>query len=299
VTSQSPIEERTEVGLATTRVEAAASSFSLRYLLTHAVLWGFDTMDFEWEAVVQSGPGGLPVFILRFREGFDLAAVAARFDEREFTSEPIDGGVLRSHDLDLTEDWVRGSELAIRNTAFLDDGRTLVSSGDADAVRDVVAAAADPGARTLPALAVLESLTGASAAIVFVGDDTCDLYVPTFGSDEQETAARQELAEAGPLSRYGAMGVGYLRDWEPVGRVVFGYADAATAAADLRGRRMLAEEGTSRRAAQPYAEAVFTLADAHVDEALLSLEVRPVDDMPRRLVEMVLTRDMLFAACPA
>lgn len=69
------------------------------------------------------------------------------------------------------------------------------------------------------------------------------------------------------------------------------------AAADLPGRRRLAEKGVSSRTHQPYARAVFAVVDATVDDSVVSLDVNPVDDQPRRLFQMVYARDMLFAVC--
>lgn len=306
VTSKSPLEERIAVSLATIKPEAAPSGFGSRHLRTHADLWGFDTMDLEWEATVQE-PRGSPTRVLRFREGFDLAPVAARFDERDFSTEHLEGGaVLRSHEMDLSQDWITGSELAILNTAFLDDGRTLVASSDPEAVRAVVAEVIDQGAKTLPVLAVIGLLEGASAAIVLSGDDTCDHFAPFALEPDSLERAQQELAAAGPLSRYSALGVGYSTGWHPDGRILFAYADPEAAAADLSGRANLAKEGTSVRFGRPYAETAFTLEAAELQAAddtggrggsALTLRVAPTNEMPRRLFDMVIGRDMLFAAC--
>ncbi|CAN5528484.1 hypothetical protein BH20CHL6_BH20CHL6_15630 [soil metagenome] len=306
VTSQSPLEERIAVSAATIKPEAAPSGFGLRYLRTHADLWSFDTMDLAWEATIQ-GPPGFPTWVLRFREGFDLSPVAARFDQRAFSTERLEGAVLREHELDLSQDWVRGSELAITNTAFLDDGRTLVASSDPEAVRAVVAYALDPGAKTLPFLAVIESLEDASGAILLSGAGTCEFIAPIALEPDVLERVQEELAAAGPLSAYDALGVGYSSAWDPAGRIVFAYADPEAAAADLSGRASLADTGTSVRFARPYAESAFTLeATEHratheatgMGGSAVTLQVAPTNAMPRRLFDMVISRDMLFAACP-
>lgn len=305
VTSDSPLDERVAVSLATVKPEAAASAFGLQHLRTHADLWSFDTMDLEWEATVQVQDAP-PARVLRFREGFDLAPVAARFDERDFTSEQLEGAVLRSHELDLGQDWVRGSELAISNTALLEDGRTLVASSDPEAVRAVVGEGVDQGAKTLPFLAAIDLLQGASAAILLSGMDTCEAFAPFGLEPDRLERARAELTAAGPLASYGALGVGYSTEWDPVGRIVFAYADPEAASADLRARASLAAHGTSVRSARPYAESAFTLEAVQLrpsDDAqatgwsAVELEVEPTNEMPRRLFDMVFGRDMLFATC--
>jgi hypothetical protein len=110
-------------------------------------------------------------------------------------------------------------------------------------------------------------------------------------------AIRDELAAAAPLAPYGAFGVGYSREWEPIGRIIFAYGDAERAAADLPGRRTLAETGTSLRTGQRYSESLFVVTDAIATDGTMIMEVEPASDMLRRLIEMVFARDMLFAAC--
>lgn len=115
--------------------------------------------------------------------------------------------------------------------------------------------------------------------------------------DGDREAIRADLAEAAPLSAYPVRGVGYSRSWDRIGRLVFAYGDADTAAADLPGRRYLAETGDSPRTGQPYAESVFVVSHAAATDGTILLEVEPAADMPRRSFDMVISRDMLCAAC--
>ena len=109
--------------------------------LGHGAAWGWDSLDLDWEATITTG--GPAVHVLRFRDDFDLGPVTARFDERGFSREVIEGrAILRSHELDPSAGWLGTTELAILHTAFLRDGRTLVLSSDDDAVRAYVSARA-------------------------------------------------------------------------------------------------------------------------------------------------------------
>jgi len=295
VTGASPFEEKAAVGMSTTKGEAAASAFGLAHLRDHYATWGFDAMDLDWEATIQGG--GPPLFVLRFRDGFDLAPVAARFDTRGFASTTVPGGTIHSHEMALGEDWLRNTEFAILNTGFLDDGRTLVLSGDLDQVSDVLARRGTfPDDPALDAVSA--ALDGASAALLLPGLGTCTGFQPLpFDIGDPLGSPAPSLA-ATTLHPYAAFGVGYGRpDWSPVGRIVFGYLDPLTAAADGPVREALARTGDSLVTKQPIPEVLFSVAGSHLDGSTLTLDVAPVGGFPRRLFDMVYTRDMVFAGC--
>jgi hypothetical protein len=295
VTGASPMDAKLQVALATGKDEALASGFGLAHLRDHYETWAFDAMDLDWEATIQGD--GPPLFVLRFRDGFDLAPVSALFDSRGFSTASVPGATLRSHEMVLHEDWLTSTEFGILNTALLDDDRTLVLSLDADQVRDV--AAHHGQYPDLPGLdATAAALDGASAALFLPGLGTCLGFTP-LPFDIGDPLASPDLSQpTAGLQPYAALGIGYGRPgWSPVGRISFGYLDGATAAADLAGRRKLAETGDSQRVGQPIADALFTVADAHVDGATLTLEAAPVNGRPRHLFDMVFTRDMVFAGC--
>ena len=295
VTGASPMEDKLPVARSTGKDEAVASGFGTSHLRDQAATWGWDSFDLDWEATITAD--GPPLWVLRFRDGFDLAPVAARFDERGFSTTVIDGGTIRSHPLDLAADWLRATELAIVNTAFLDDGRTLVISSDADQVQDVVAHHGTyPDDPALDATAA--ALGGASAALFLMGLGTCQAFTPIPIDIADPFASPLPSLTVTGLHLYAVMGIGYGRPgWDPVGRIVFAYPDAATAQADLAGRAGLAETGVSQRTGQSYTDALFGVAASHVDGANLTLDVAPVNDSPRRLFEMVFARDMTFAGC--
>ena len=295
VTGASPMDDKLRVVLSTGRDEALASGFGLAHLREHFGTWAFDALDLDWEAAIQGD--GPPLFVLRLRDGFDLAPVAALFDSRGFTTAEVPGGTLRTHEMTLGDDWLRASEFGILNTVFLDDGRTLLLSGDQDLVREI---AANHGA--FPAITALDStasvLDGASAALLLPGVATC-LGFAALPMDAADLLASPDLSfPTSGLHPYAVLGIGYGRpDWDPVGRIAFGYVDPKDADADLAPRQTLADTGISQRVGQPYADAVFGVVDGRVDGAALILDVAPVEDAPRRLFDMVWVRDMIFAGC--
>lgn len=295
VTGASPIADKLQVALSTGTDEAQASAFGTAHLRDQYDSWAFDTFDLDWEATIQGD--GPPLFVLRFRDGFDLAPVAALFDDRAFTTTAVPGATVRSHEMTLHEDWLRATEFAILNTAFLNDGRTLVLSLDQDAVLDVAAHHGSyPASPALDATAA--ALDGASAALLLPGLATCLGFAP-LPMDVSDPSASPDLSfPTSGLHPYAALGIGYGRpDWSPIGRISFGYLDPATAAADMPGRLELARTGVSQRVGRPYADTLFQVAGSHMDGASLTLDVSPLKDRPRLLFDMVFSRDMTFAGC--
>jgi hypothetical protein len=296
LTGASSLDDKLGFLMSTNRDEAAASGFGLSKLRRHRDVWGFDSLDLEWEATYSlDGP---PLFVLRFRDGFDLAPVAARFDEYGFSTDTVDGAVIRSHEMDVRADWFNTSEFGIFNTAFLDDGRTLVLSSGLDGVTGAIAAGQQ--GRLLPkgVTSVLDALDGASSAWLSIDPGTCQAFTPPPIGLGDPTGSIQPLPSGESLHPYTALGVAYARPgWDPVGRIALGFPDAAWAEADADARAEEARTGTSIRTRAPYSEAVFTLEDLEVDDGALVLDVAPNANLPRRLFDMVMARDMTFAGC--
>ena len=201
----------------------------------------------------------------------------------------------------LGNDWLTPTEFGILNTAFLDDGRTLVlSSGRGQG----------PGCGREP-----RHLPGA-----------CPVCPPPrrswMGHPRRYSAARpghlpwlhstahRRRRSARPARtcrcrprvciRMPVLGIGYGRpDWAPVGRIIFGYLDAATAAADLRGTP---RAGHDRH--QP-AWSTGPIREARCSQVGGRPRGRRQPDpgcaaqrwAPRRLFDMAFARDMTFAGC--
>lgn len=297
LTGDSSLDDKVAFLMATSLDEAAASGYALARLRGHRDAWGFDTLDLDWEATYSAD--GPPVFVLRFRDGFDLAPVAARFDERGFSTTEQRGAVIRSHEMDPSADWLSTTEFAILNTAFLDDGRTLVLSSGLDGLEAVLRGRYRRGPLTPPAIrAILAALDGASAAWLAVGPGTCLAFTMPPLDIGDPRASLRPMPSAPVLHPYTVLGVAYERPgWDPIGRIAMGFFDDDSAQADAAARVELARTGLSLRARVPYSEAVFTVEDSRVQDHALVLEVAPKDDQPRRLFDMVFARDMSFAGC--
>lgn len=295
VTGDSPMADKLRVAMSTSRDEAIGSGFGLAHLQTLHDLWGFDSMDLDWEATIQ-GTGSAPVFLLRFRDGFDLGTVSTRFDARSFTTEPVAGGTIRTHAMELA-DWLTGAEFAVLNTGFLDDGRTLVLSRDEAQVLDILA---NHGSYpdSPPTDATAATLDGASAVVLLQGLGTCVAFTPLPIEPGAPLPSTLPTSVPAGLHPYAVLGIGYdRRDWHPEGRLSFGYLDAATAVADQEPRTAAARDGLSIRVRAPYADSVFQVQDSRVDGASLVLDAMPDHGLPARLFQMVWARDMTFAGC--
>ncbi len=306
VTSGSPESERVRVlidGFLSSRpdsngsprplseLEWAVGGYGLISARVHAEKWDFDVLDYVWSATLTvDGP---PITVIKLRDDLDMAPVIAHFDEREYATEEVAGVTLRTHDLDLSADWLTG-EFAILNVAFLDGDHTLVLSSSGDGVRDYLTTERpEPPAYVL---ATANALEDPFAAYLLIGAaQMCDGLALDISEADQEV--RDLVASAGPLSTWDALGVGYSKKLDPIGRIAFGYADPAAAGQDLEGRRLLAEDGPSLTGNGPLSEVAFVVEDVSVDDGVLRFDVAPREDYARYLLTPVLQRDLVYAAC--
>jgi hypothetical protein len=310
LTGQSSFEEKTRV----LRNEATFG-FGMRDLRTQAADWAFDVFDLDWDVVVI-----LPfrVTFLRFREGFDLASVAAKLESYGFTREELPHGELWTGLKGFPT--VGGrimSNADMKYSGFLDDGRTMVvSAGGADDVRAILTDGPSPVA-DLSVASVARLLGAPLAAVIQAAPDCAGLVAQSYARvpPEVRTQVDDLLAAAGPLHVPNARAVGYWRTSRPMGRFVLGYADGADAMADLAGRRSLATDGISAissRSVVRYRDLFFVVTDARVEERAIVIDVgqvelatpsvpsgplMPSESLPRFLVLLTIDHDMLFAAC--
>ena len=308
LTSQAAIDVRIAFAQRLTQDHAAASAYALSRLSAHADMWGFDTTDLEWEVQITAN-GIPPSYLLKLREGFDFAPLVARFEERGFSRTELYGEAVFSRGVDPSLDWLRTTELSIHNTAWLEEERLLILSSSFPVVELLLATAAGGFARLsddAAAKALAAHLAEPLAAYLLFGGSTCLRFSPNplldlIGTPVGESALedlRAWLDSGDPLFAYEALGVAYRHDEQrPVGAIAFVYADAVDAEHDLEPRRLLAEFGTCARWEAPIAETCFVLEDAWVEETAILFTVRPVNDQPRRLLQMVLYADAPFAAC--
>jgi hypothetical protein len=289
--------------------QAVASGYGFNRFLNHAETWAWDNTDLVWEATleIESAP---PAYVLQFPADFDFGPLLSLFDERGFSQSAYQGATVYSHEMELAAEWLRSSEFGILNTAVLEEDHRLVLSSSlagVQAILDAQAGEAPSLADSASAQAVADRLGQVAAAIIDAGPESClsfsenPLQALAGGEiSEEQLAQLRELLEQGPaLHLYTALGVGYRYEGdELVGLIVMHYPNADDAQADLEPRRQIAEEGLSLAARQPYPEVLFTVQEATVEGSDLVWQVSPVDDIPRRLFDMVLRRDMLFAGCP-
>ncbi len=299
LTSQSSLDRRKEFILALTKDQAGASGYAISRFLQHADAWGWDSTDLVWEiTLTRDAP---PAYVLRFRDNFDFALITRRFNERGFTQSQHNGATIYSHEMDVKADWLRQTEFAILNTAVLADDKTLILSTTIDNVKAILDARRDRGR----SLAGDEAFSATADRLGEVAAATLSRSAEVCASLAQVVPARLPnslkmlLDQLSPLHAYSVLGIGYrYEDGEPIGLLVLHYASADDAQADLESRKRLAEDGYSLRVGRLYSEAILTLEAATVEGSDIVLRVNPVNNMPRRLIELGFTRDLLFAACP-
>ena len=308
VTSKSPEEERLALLQTTFKDQYDPSGYAPTLPSKHAEQWGFDKTDLVWEANVNTRELP-PIYLLKFRTGFDFDPLIALFQTREFVQEQVHGATLFTHELDLSAEWVRVAELSIHNTALIPEERLAILSSSPRAVEAMLQTRQGELAALLgnsAAVATVDRLGEIAGAMLLFGMDTCLGFTQSPLLDligevpDEEIVERLKavLAQTPQLFPYEALGVGYRTEEDhPVGRIVFHYSTAEVATVDLPLRQTLAEGGFSQSRKAPYSEIFFTLVDAVAYGEDLVLTVLPVNDQPKRLFQMVLYRDMSFAGC--
>lgn len=282
---------------------APMSGFGLAHFRTFAEMWGWDATDLAWEATLAAGDAP-PLHVLQLRADFDMAALAERYKQRKFSATPLAEGItLYSAKLDSKADWVRGSELALVNTAIDAKRRRLIVSSGAAVIQAALAAKNDATAHANgPSVQRVARLLGTPAAgTLLMGPELCATVSVTFGkqlSKEQIEAIRKRLLNGKAVSPYETLSVSYdYVEGRPLGTIAMDYADAAKAKADLKARSDAAKNGISLAINKPYRDSVFALIDGSLQGSTLLLRVQPFRDRPGRLASMLLQRDMPFASC--
>lgn len=302
ITSQSPLDERRALLLTTAKTEAAASGFGVQYLDGHAETWGWDSTDLEWEAALTGQ--GAPVYVLRLRADLDLAAIEAKFVERDFTKTSRESATIYSHELDLGAEWIRSTDLAIVNTAIVADQHLLVISSALDRVEatvDSIVGKQSALDENEAAKQIAQAIGETGAAALLLGGAQCAGLDPVAllgrrATPDMIAQLREQLANPA-LKPYEALGIGYRKaDQRATGTIVMHYASADDAQTALPARQKILAEGSSLATQQPYSD-LLTNPQGKVEGTDLVITVQPRNDMPRVLFDMVLRQDLLFAAC--
>jgi len=308
VTSESPLDLRIALARRISEDQAAGSAFALIHLREHADTWGWDTTDLEWEANI-IGREIPPTYILKLREGFDFAPVAARFEERGFVQTESYGARVFTREIDISLDWVKTTEFSIHTTAYIEEENLLLLSSYLGAVEAFLAARAGE----TPVLSVnphvqagVENLNDPAAAMLLIGAGTCGGFtaspilklIEKIPDEETIAELKATIEESPALFPYWVLAAGYRYEEDrPVGTIAFQYDSPEAAEADLSPRRALPETGMSSTYERPIAEVYFTVLTAEVEGSAVVLTVAPVNGQPRRLFRMLLYLDAPFAGC--
>ena len=296
---QSSMEDKVAFLLSTTKDQAAASCQSCQYIQLFWDNWGWDTLDLEWEA--SSGMTTLA----QFRDDFDLAIIEKKFEERGFSKTEYQGVPVYTHKLDASQDWMHLS-LPILNTAVLSRQNILIMSsipGNLNAVLDVYAGKAGAFGNDSAVKSLVGAIGEMASMKILPGKTSCIFPGVQGGAMTPEQVQTQEAnskwLEQQGLKKYQAFSLGYRYDANQLSAFIgFSYADAATAQADLEGRRKVMAEGISLVWRKPYRTSLFIVVEANVIDNVLLIKVDPLNSLPRRLFTAVDSRDLGFAACP-
>ena len=307
INGDSPLAARQRLLLDIARDEAAPMPFGFDRLPRWSEAWGWDSTDLEWEARIYG-----EVAVMRFGQHWDADRFRGALAGFGYRPEDIGRGTVYHPDPAAEVPWqlrfanMHGLDIHGRvitepmvQVAVTDDGRTVVFTRAHDAgLRLQAALDADPRrAATSSFGRAAEVLGRPVAAAVLAGDAACSAYI----NRRLEGDARRLAASVAPLHQYQALAAGYnrARAGDPAdGRYVFVYEQAEQARDDLPGRRVLIEQGyqydddVSR-----YADVAFSLADAHVVETGLVLDVTPVDGAPVHVLRNMQIKPAVFATC--
>jgi hypothetical protein len=270
VNSTLPEDLRITGMLKLTQDDAVFSGYGLAQLPGHAEAWGWDGSDLFWDA--QLATSGAPLYVLRFRDDLDLGFFEARPDERGFRPSEHQNARVWSHDLDVGADWFGSTDLAVRDTALLPDGHTVLMAGAPEAPRAALDAAAMPqGSVEVDDLSRMAlSLERPTSAIIEIDPTACAAYAEATAEVDTEL-----VAQLGPLSAWMAMGIATYAEAGamPSARLAFLASDDETAAAEVQPRERLAREGHSWQSAEAYADSAFTVDGAAASRDVIRLEL--------------------------
>ncbi len=315
LTSQSPWSERRELFLALRQYNLVA--YAVGTTQQHAPAWGWDFTDLEWEAMISldeyllpgaTRAGSKSAYVLKLRDGMDLAPIVAHFTEYGFTAQSYNGVDIYSNKPDRTAAWFNMANPAVLNTAILPDQNVLILSEHLPVVQTIVdtlsgkepnlANANDLG----PTLAALDD----PATAFIAGGIPCKDWNPLLWkgainplrdlSTEQKDELKQLLGDSSSLHAYGSFGMGYRAENSvPTNTLVLQYSSSSDAEADLATRQRIITEGFGRTG-DPYFMDVALSSATREDTALIFVLGSPggSDGMSG----LFMRNDMLFAACP-
>lgn len=248
--------------------------------------WGWSELDLRWEADLHRD-GGQVSTVLAFEEDVDMQVVVASLEGNE-RSGPDDRPFFRlSPGTAEFFPFFAATVLPDRHLVVLgqpDEQLLALIDGEGtsvatDSTTTTLVGAVGPADRllvTTGALACTDPLGGA----------------PTRTPEEMKRLAEQfGERELAPLT---SLAIALVDD--ETATVLAGYADDATAAADLPRRTALWEEGVSLNSGQPYTE-IVTLDEAVAEGAAVRYSFSSPDRGPATVLAMWGNRDAPWAFC--
>jgi hypothetical protein len=263
----------------------------------HAQVWQWDITDVRWAVTLSID---VPVTILAFRDDFDLNAFTTLLKERSFSATPLGKVTFYQHELDLSADWLRVN-LQMVNTAVLEAQKIVVMSSSPEAVKAVLEAHNNQTTyASVDSIQTIAEQMGEVAALT-LENNNCLAYSTIrdrMKSPEEIKAETEKQLELN-LKPYQTLALGYRYETDnSLGTLIIHYGNIADAQHDLATRQKIADEGLSFVTNLLYKESVFGLESATANGNNLIFKLRPVDNIPRRLFNMLYQRDMAFAGCP-
>jgi hypothetical protein len=284
-------------------------------------VWSWDFTYLLWEAEMDLAKGRF-THVLKFRDNFDFAPVVAHFKERGFQETEYAGAKVYSHGLDMKADWEQsGRFLSFYNMALLTEDKIMVLSNSVEAVHPVLDAAKKGGTNLLAdksTVDLVDTLGELGSATIFPGVFGCKfltITIPPGANPTVKAALEPVLSKVAKAHKYDAVAQGYRYEaGKSLAFVALHYGSIEVAKSDVEIRRSLLAEGQSMftEPGVSYADILKTRkGEYQVDVEGSTLMVKVKGDnikredsevesnlIPRTLNQMLIARDMTFAACP-
>ena len=288
-------DERAAYMLDVMQMSQAAAQMDSAQFLFQAENWGWDSTDLLWEAQAHWRWLTESVYLLRFRDDFDFTPLRALLQNRDFTAADHGGHTIHTVPLGHNPDWHFRSNLAHHAIAILPDEKLLIMAPTPDPIHRVIAVRAGVADALLGQRGVnhaVDPLRDQAAVVMQLGASACRRF-----GRRPATGRRSNLAP------YTLLAAGYRYEEErQTDILLFHYAKAEEALADLDGRRAFLESGNSIRRDVSYARQ-FTLKEATVDGPLIRFRLAPTAALrrssgwPQTLLGWIQDGDARFAGC--
>ena len=293
LTTQSSPEERERFLQQLSESGMFASSPLADHLTVMPEEYGWSLLDADWE-VAAYGPDLAPSYVVRLGDDLDLDVVTSSLADHGF--RPEKHGESRIWTIDAAG---AGLVAPFFAAALVEDQRLFIM-GSVDGIEAALDATAGESLADDPeATAIAGSLGVVSTAAILTGSAACPTLTEILGprgTPEVIAQLRADTPKLGSLKPYEALGMGFPTEGDAPARVVLRYADEAAAEADAEVRRSILQTGTSVVAGQPYRDYIRVLS-AEADGRDVVLELALPQDRSV-LPQMLLQRDLLWAACP-